>query len=136
MSTPISLAQAEQEGYIYQKGAFWYIKGYSYVHTTSAELAYNYAAAHGLLPGTTAQPLGNRTAGQKQGSQNTLGAGVNANLTPPLTLGSPLITWLASVIPFATDQYLGWPILDWPLWIDLIIFALIGVMLYLEVKRK
>ena len=135
MSTPISLSQAEQEGYIYQKGAFWYVKGASYVHTTSADTAYNYAVAHGLLPGATARPVGSRTVGQKQGSQNTLGAGVNSDLIPQLTLNSPLVTWLASVVPFATDQYLGWPVLDWPLWFDLIVFALLGVMLYFLVRK-
>ena len=142
--TAITLNQALAQGIIYKKGNFWYVKG-GIAHFNTASEAYGYAYAHGLLPNASGGgmakgvPLGTHTQ-QKEGSQNVSGAPPNQDLLPQLTIGSPLITWLAVEFPsakIAPDEFLNWPIVDWPLWMDLVIFAVVGILLgYYFIHRR
>ena len=125
--TDITLSEAISTGVIYKSGAFWYIKGRTYTHFVSSSDAYGYAAAHGLLPqqsgapatGIATERLGTHTAGKTEGA------------TSIITISSPLSVWVG----LSPAAYYGWPILDWPLWSDLLVFAAIeAVVLYAIIR--
>ena len=78
------------------------------------------------VPLTTAYPPTATTGGPP-----VVHTGKSPGETPQLGIGSPL----TAVLGVSTAQYLGWPILDWPIWLDILFFSALAVVVVLLIRK-